>query len=310
MATLYGDYQQLILQAYEQKKGNNTLPHGLMHLTPANLKEECIKKCTLGVSKRDEKVIRDFCGDLDESKTCKRILEICSTDKFRPLVNYLKGKSENPEVKNIELLAWLIDFPGRPWEIGKVISGNEVISGNDQPAERPVIPAIPVIPENPAIPVRLEDAIQEEDAKDGENTGTKPLTISAFSATPRKSAKTLVTAIMLSLVAGTGGMWWWMQPPASGECMYWQEDHYEPVACNQKIPNAVIIPRDTLRLKYFRKITRPDTITYQAIGKVWYSKIKGKIEYFTLPGEHPVVFGYQLRPLTIYMLETRILPKN
>ncbi|QJB35504.1 hypothetical protein HF324_31065 [Chitinophaga oryzae] len=306
MATLYVDYQQLVMQAYEQKKGNNMLPHGLMHLTPANLKDECVKKCTMDVNRRDEKIIRDFCGDLNESKSCQVILQRCETDKFRPLVNYLKGKSENTDAKNIELLAWLLDFPDRPWVMGKVISGM------DQPAETPIIPEIPTIPEIPdsqnspessSIPVRMNTF------KEGENTG-KPTAIAPAGKITRKSTKSLVAAIMLSLVAGTGGMWWWMQPPATGDCMYWHEDRYEPVACNQRIPNAVIVPRDTLRLKYFRKITRPDTITYRAIGKVWYSKIKGEIEFFTLPGEHPVVFGYQLRPLTIYMIKTRILQKN
>ncbi len=314
MATYFVDYQQQVMQAYERKKGNNTLPHGLMHLTPANIKEECVKKCTTDVNRRDEKAIRDFCGDLNESKNCHTLLQRCDTDKFRPLVNYLKGKSESTDPKNIELLAWLIDFPGRPWVMGKEIPVE------DLPAENPVIPEIPAIPENPENPenpARVDREVPgvkfSDDAMAPKSTDPPTPAINAPRKIPGKSAKTLATAVMLSLVAGTGGMWWWMdknQPPGSGNCMYWQEDHYVPVACNKKIPNTMIIPLDSMKLKYFRKIASPDTITYEAIGKVWYSKIKGKMEYYTLPGEHPVVFGYQLRPITSHIIDVHIHPQK
>lgn len=327
MATLFPDYQQMIMQAYERKKVNNTLPHGLMHLTPAKLKDECLKRCTKDVNKRDEKIIRDFCGDLNDARNCYAIIQRCETDKFRPLVNYLKEKSGSTDEKNIELLAWLIDFSGRPWELGKTVSGDEDIkedpalndpspatgdpvtvpdssanssaTGVDTPAGNPVIPEIPIIP------VRFVGSIEKESG------GVSPAETGKQEKVKGKSAKTLVAAVMLSLVLGTGGMWWWKdrnQTPRSGYCMYWREDHYEPIACNQKISNARIIALDTMRLKNLRKITRPDTITYQAIGKVWYSKIAGKFEFYTSGGEHPVVFGRELRPITVYIIDKYIRP--
>lgn len=325
MATLFIDYQQLVMQAYERKKGNNTLPHGLMYLTPAKLKDECVKRCTKDVNRRDEKIIRDFCGDLNESRNCQNIISRCDTDKFRPLVNYLRGRSDNTEEKNIELLAWLIDFSGRPWEMGKEIAGdgdvaedpplndagqatedlvtvpdfsaNSSTTGINKPAGNPVIPEIPIIP------VRFVGPIGKE------SRGISPVETGKQQKVRGKFTKTLVAAVMLSLVLGIGGMWWWKdknQTPQSGYCMYWQEDHYEPIACNQKISNARVIALDTLRLKNLRKITRPDTITYQAIGKVWYSKIAGKFEFYTSGGEHPVVFSRELRPITVYIIDKYI----
>jgi hypothetical protein len=326
MATLFPDYQQLVMRAYERKKVNNTLPHGLMYLTPAKLKDECVKRCTKEVNRRDEKVIRDFCGDLNESRSCHAIIQRCDTDKFRPLVNYLKGRSESTDEKNIELLAWLIDFSGRPWELGKTVSGdddkgpalndasqatgdqatasdstaNPPTTGSEKPAGNPIIP------ENPIIPAWIGGS------KGKESEGVKIAETSHQEKLRAKSTKGLVAAVMLSLVLGTGSMWWWKdknQPPApSGSCMYWLEDHYESIACNQKIPNARVIALDTMRLKNFRKITRPDTITYQAIGKVWYSKINDKVEYYTSGGEHPVVFNRQLKPITVYIIDKYILP--
>lgn len=317
MATYFPDYQQLVMQAYERKKANNTLPHGLMHLTPGKLKDECVKRCTRDVNRRDEKIIRDFCGDLNESKSCHAIMQRCDTDKFRPLVNYLKRKSESTDEKNIELLAWLIDFSGRPWEMGKTISGdedkgpalNDASTLTENQAAASNSPASPsykqteseIIPENPAIPVLMDSSTEKKGAgvKVAEASGQKKLR--------GRSTKTLAAAVILSLALGTGGMWWWKDKPGSGgNCMYWLEDHYESIACNQKIPNARIIALDTLKLKNFRKITRPDTITYQAIGKVWYSKINGKLEYYTSRGEHPVVFDHQLKPITIYIIDKYI----
>lgn len=327
MATLFFDYQQLVMQAYERKKLNNTLPLGLMHLTPAKLKEECVKRCTTDVNRRDEKVIRDFCGDLNESRNCHAIILRCDTDKFRPLVNYLKRKSESTDEKNIELLAWLIDFPGRPWEMGKKYSGDgniiEASSLNDaSPARKSQVitqdsPANPpitgsdtpvvnqIIPENPIIPAGIDGT------KELESVSVKPAETSNQKKLGGKSTKRLATAVILSLALCTGGMWWWKDKNlplgASGSCMYWLDDHYEQIACNQKIPNTMVIALDTIKLKNFRRLTRPDTITYRAIGKVWYSKINGKMEYYTSGGEHPVVFGRRLKPITIYIIDKYIL---
>lgn len=297
MTTIFRDYQQLVMRTYERKKANNTLPHGLMHLTPAKLKDECMKRCTKDVSRRDEKVIRDFCGDLNESRSYRAIIQRCDTDKFRPLVNYLKGKSDSTEEKNIELLAWLIDFRDRPWEIGKEISGDDDMDTG------PVLNTAPETGgvETTTVGPPLTGGVEKDPVVPGEKESDSPKT-------GRKSTKTLAAAVMLSLVLGTGSMWWWKdKTPGSGDCMYWHEDHYEPIPCNEKIPNTMIIALDDMRLKGFRKITRPDTITYQAIGKVWYSKINTNIEYFTSGGEHPVVFGRQLKPITPYIIEKHIL---
>lgn len=309
MATLFIDYQQLVVHAYERKKVNNNLPHGLQHLTPANLKEECEKRCGKNLSKRDEKVIRDFCGDMDESRTCPAIIQRYDTDKFKPLVNFLKGKSDKTSSKNIELLAWLIDFPGRPWELGKTYSGDE---SENLPLSDTILESISladpgendrdIISGIPEIPAPLVD-LNEKRIGDKEKAGNQEIKV--------KSTRRLMAAVMLSLVLGTGGMWLWKEMKQgthlSGGCMYWNEDHYEAIDCNKKIPNFRVIALDTAKLKNFKKITTPDTITYLARGWVWYSKINGKIEFYTSGGEHPVSLDHRLKPITNYMIDKYIL---
>jgi len=40
--------------------------------------------------------------------------------------------------------------------------------------------------------------------------------------------------------------------------------------------------------KYFKRITRPDTLTVNnSLGKVWYNKSKNHVEFFTSFGKHP-----------------------
>ncbi|WP_298737811.1 hypothetical protein [uncultured Chitinophaga sp.] len=289
MATLFIEYGHLVREAYKQKKTASTLPHGLLHLTSAKLKAECLKKCTNAVSKRDEKVIRDFCEDLNESKTCHMLLQRCDTDKFKPLVYYLKEKSGSTDQKNIELLAWLLDFPGRPWELGKVYPVTEDTIEKEEMEEKP-------------------EKGTGSTAKEAKPTGVKPVTINITDKLKGKSTKTMAAAVMLSLALGTGSMWWLKgsQSPGSNGCMYWKEDHYERIACDQKVSDAMVIALDEMKLKHFRKISRPDTITYNAIGRIWYSKIDGKIEYYTAGGEHPVAFDHRLKPISKYIIDKYI----
>ena len=87
------------------------------------------------------------------------------------------------------------------------------------------------------------------------------------------------------------------------ECMYWDEDHYEEVFCNEIIEGKTIIAinNDT---KLLKKINSPDTLTAEnALGKVWYDKSNKKVTFFTHYGLNPEN-GKTLKPATEYILET------
>lgn len=86
-------------------------------------------------------------------------------------------------------------------------------------------------------------------------------------------------------------------------CMYWNESEYKLTNCNDKNPNHEVLPIDSVRLKYFKKITRPDTLTAEnALGKVWYSKYRNKVEFFTMDGKNPEN-GKELDEVSDYILE-------
>lgn len=87
------------------------------------------------------------------------------------------------------------------------------------------------------------------------------------------------------------------------ECMYWNEDHYEEVFCNEIIEGKTIIATNN-DTKLLKKINSPDTLTAEnALGKVWYDKSNKKVTFFTHYGLNPEN-GKTLKPATEYILET------
>jgi RNAse (barnase) inhibitor barstar len=70
--------------------------------------------------------------------------------------------------------------------------------------------------------------------------------------------------------------------------MYWNGEEYRLTVAADLNPKHDVIPLDTVRLKYFRKITRPDTLDIDnGMDNVWYSKYQNKVEFFTMDGVNP-----------------------
>jgi len=87
------------------------------------------------------------------------------------------------------------------------------------------------------------------------------------------------------------------------KCMYWDEVEYKLSNCENDKPNIDLKPVNINLLKYFKKITRKDTLTVEnAAGKTWYSKYNGVVEFFTIDGEDPDN-GRELRTSTPYIIE-------
>ncbi|WP_411898324.1 hypothetical protein [Elizabethkingia occulta] len=94
--------------------------------------------------------------------------------------------------------------------------------------------------------------------------------------------------------------------PEATRCMYWNDSTYTATACDDKTLYRNIVPIDSLDLKNFKKITKPDTLTPEnALGKIWYSKRWNKVEFFTTTnrkGTNPKN-GATLRPVTEKIIE-------
>jgi hypothetical protein len=86
-------------------------------------------------------------------------------------------------------------------------------------------------------------------------------------------------------------------------CMYWAEDHYAEMPCNEERKDRLKLPMDLEKMKGFKKIIQEDTITERSIGKLYYSKIDNKIEYYTKGGNHPIYVTRTLKVLSRYIYD-------
>lgn len=319
---MFADYERLVLEDYHRKKTDSKLSLGLIFPTPAKLKSECERVCSERFNRKDEQIIRDFFGKSGDQKVCLLAIQHCNPDKFRPLIKFLHRRSGKTSEKNIQLLAWLIDFPDRPFDFRKdYTSLDQLQIGVElrEPVRDAIVDTSLFKKEPEFADIEIEENVNGateavgamHTAANVTDAGSKPLTRSV---TQRKRAGKVAVIGALLAIAGSGGFWWWDKTrakdimPGNGSCMYWADDHYQPIPCSQKIPNTLVVALDTGKVKNFKRITRPDTITHHAKGYVWYSKINSKIEFFTADGEHPLVIGRRLKPISDYIIDKYIHP--
>ena len=304
---MFADYTKLVLRSYEEKRAGNTLSLRLIHPTPAQLKEECEAIFCSRYKRKDEGTLCVFFGDGNEGEPGLKAIKKCDIDKFRPLVNFLLKKTQTPDKKNIELLAWLIDFEPRPFVYGKqypdnITVGDKAYQENAQPLGK----ARPTV---------------QTGSDAGDETQPGGIKFSRTSLNKHRfNLKAKAVIIIVIILALGGGVIYWSQNKSEtyglanlkkGEaCMYWAGDHYEQVSCSQQHGDTLIVALDTFRLKNFKKITRQDTITLNDIGRVWYIKINNQIEYFTSDGYYPLDPKRRLRPITDYIIRKYIHPAN
>lgn len=112
------DYKKAVISDYHQKKVKGLLSLNLSYSTPAKLRHECLLVLNARPQVKDEKIIRDFFSLGVISNDYSDRIERFDPEKLKPLDNYLKAKTVSTEPRNIELLAWLIDFEPRPYQYG------------------------------------------------------------------------------------------------------------------------------------------------------------------------------------------------
>ena len=93
-----------------------------------------------------------------------------------------------------------------------------------------------------------------------------------------------------------------------GKYMYWNGENFLATE-NASLGSQInVVPMNDEKLKYFRKITTPDTITERSLDKVWYSKHQNVVEFFTADGVNPEN-GKELKILSQHMFEKYIKGK-
>jgi hypothetical protein len=305
---MFSEYKIKVLDLYKAKLKEGSLPLNLMQPTPARLKREC-QVALERIKKKDLKTLSDFFGPCNNPNEYLQVIRRIETDKFRPLESFLKGKVQNPDDKNIELLAWLIDFPDRPFKFGLGMLDKEYRKTE--------------IKEGDEINHPLSDADQQKISGAGSLINSPAATVRyyvedkpGFSSISKYKTQLLITGLILIL----GAIGFSINRYISGDpdtedsksgntCMYWAGEQYVETACDKQIPNAMVIGFDQSRFDHFKRITQLDSISESDIGKVWYYKIKrDKIEFYTRGGTHPEFPNKHLKPMTMYMYNKYVKP--
>lgn len=325
---MFDEYLAEILAVYEKKKDEASLSTNLTHPTPANLGKECINVYRLRYINSDDNTLTSFFGPPDREKGYAKIIENFRADDFRQIPKILNGKTTNPGIRFIELLAWLIDFQPRPSILyykllkenkttGSLEDSNVDIEKTDQPNDQETqVPDNTIIEEEdkPIITNGVnttenneQDSIGQSSAQDNTNEDQDPK--------PPGSTKTIIIISLIFLLIGTGTFFFWEYKPNIGSstvplgkgCMYWAGDHYETIDCNEKVSGVPVVPLNMKVLKNLKKINLPDTLTKSSLGKVWY-KGRGteEHEFFTDSGMHPVDTVKRLKPITSYTLANHV----
>lgn len=109
--------QNSVLDAYKSRKKKNTLSDNLSNPTAANLRNECVAVFHNRPDSNIKSTLQSFGPIGFNIVNAEDILNI-DPDKFRPLLNFINGNVTNPNLHNVKLLAWLINF-GSVEDIGK-----------------------------------------------------------------------------------------------------------------------------------------------------------------------------------------------
>ncbi len=307
----HAGYTKLVVAAYNKKKANNELSPLLAQSTPANIRRECANVYQERYAKKDEPTLRAFFGPAEQGRKFLSVIQEFDVSKFKPLDTYLKGAGRKGiNDRNLELLAWLIDFRHRPYVFGMdVILDEDALSIIGRPIGDPLPP-----PPKPGI----EQNTVSENPAPNEGNPTTPLQAIAAGDEKKHTSKTARAIFWVGIIS-LGGLYFIWQQDKDGQmalgnantgCMYWAEDHYEQVPCNEDPKGRLILALDKEKLKNFRKITRADTITEWSIGKIYYLKNNRVLEYYTIGGNHPVDVTRTLKVLSPYMFDTYLRKKQ
>lgn len=283
---MYPDYVSSVVEEYHRLRDCNSISHRLADPTPARLRDECLDVFQSRFLKKDEPNLRVFFRHTKEIDTLGQSIETHGLGKFKALHNFLINKTDSTDQKNIELLAWLIDFEPRPYEFGR---------------------KYPRLNENQKESRSNKKIGEEGIIENGSGSKEIPEVLKSIkvptSSTSTSNARSIIITLIITLIVGYSAFSIWGDKKAirnsSGfeTCMYWAGDQYKTGNCIQRGGDSVLAAYDANKMRNFRRIMDTSKITEKAIGNVWYRITKGKYEFYTMDEKHPVD-GKRLTRLT------------
>jgi len=302
------DYKKAILATYATAKEGGYAEY-LLQPTPARFKK--LSLLLLNENAADAEIYNRFFLFKEGEPQFKQI-EFFDTDKFKPLSNFVKGKSELTNPNSLDLLAVLVGFNPRPYS--KFRKSNAGPAGDGEVSagvleDAPLNSTLPVVSGRGSTDV--VNGVTESAVLKNSTTASwysRIVVLNNNSLLQNMLAVALCVAVVFA-VKNT-----FFNEPG---CMAWQGDHYEEVPCtvqqNTFTSTAVVVPMDKETFAFQKKMEVCDTTTFflpNGLPRVWYCKTgEGKIEYFSYPGLHPVT-GKTLKKITPYMINKYVKHKR
>jgi len=310
------EYKDLVLADYDEKAVNLPLPAELLMPTPGNIKAELVKICERGLSTDDQGILRSFVGKKSDAAAYRMAILNGKADPFRSLERLLDKREVNTHIRNINLLALLIDYKVRPYHPNLQVPGSKPatdVKATESQSEPQTEPQ-PVTANQDAPPLGNNGIITGPPAADTPKVMTEKTGSGTAGTNRRQSHKNInkrvllfISILLLGVGAGVYTYWHKEIKPYTGheKCMIWNNDRYEPVECNTTTASQSY-PINWLWVKHFRRITTPDTLTLYSIGKVWYANYKGRMEFFNDSAAFPQDTNRRLLPMTDHILKKYI----
>ena len=336
---MFEDYKIAVLDFYREQRNKRLLSTDFENPKREKLRKECVAVFLRKNSQKDKDFIQSFFDPERRYNDQVRSIEKFNLDKFRPLVSFLTQEGYDRTIRDdnyIKLLAWLLDYPVyADWR-----DGTNVETSDDSVIPEPVenIKLVPEVEEDQNNKTIKHGETDKFDKKSNSNeTGTFDVDIEAGTQNaptdtnnvkdPYEEGKTTIqqqgnkkpglsiifkisiSFIMLFIISIAYAFWkknkdkTIREASPAEQCMYWTGQHYEPISCNYKDATKLKLPLKKEQLANQQKITLPDTLTAQSIGKVWYNRISvNKNEFYTDSGTNPIDTTKRLKPLTQYIL--------
>lgn len=271
-------YKKAIRVKFEEEK---TKEYSSFLLVPsrAQLRKLCVERFKNNGTIDDLRCFELFLGFEFNNGNKNKLL--ATTDKFRPIENFLKGDTDLADREGINMAAILVDFQPRPFtKFAKLYSGDLDDELQDSVGTK----------NNPN-----ELAIKEE----------KPVFVKDDVSTIIKAGLKQKVGIGSLFVVGLFGAKSMFLKEK--QCMEWKEDHYEMVDCQSEqlgLANSKIIkPYSEMEFNR-RELKVCDTTKFFNGDKplVWYSKKNNEKQFFNMDGENPEN-GAELKKVTPYIIE-------
>lgn len=310
-------YKKALKEHYKIEKEGEQI-NCLVNPTPAGLRDLLLLKMETPLNDSDKKIIENFLEIPFIELTPKKIRNL--TDKFKPLVIFLKGKSEDPDLRRLEMIALILDFEQRPYlKFSKQHHNTNIedITANEETnlyEEKPIVES----DNNQVEKTKIEEVSNERIEIIQNKLNTQEITVVPDEEAIKNQRKFPFKKIgiigILSILIGFS-FFMNIKSFATKECMVWKGNKYEAVDCNEKTNGFVEItlPKDDKLIEEFRKMkvdTKTSFFDKKGNPKIWYIKNpNGTLEFYNQPGLQPET-GKTLRPISRYIIQEYVLIKN